>query len=151
MVSSRSIAAFIGLLALASAAPACLPGSNCFVAPSGATWFSAPTAWSLQSFPTFPATARVSAVAVLSQEARGAAEVLDLGPDGMLDLGVDGIVDLGPTFCRDGEWQVTPLTQDANRVCKVFTVCAAGELETQSPSAMRDRLCRPCRAGHFCP
>ena len=78
---------------------------NCYTGSAGGTWFAEPASgtWYLQSFPEYPQEAHASKNVVLSREARGAAEVLDLGEDGVLDIAWDAVLELGPEQCRHGE------------------------------------------------
>ena len=126
-------------------------GRNCYVGAAGATWFGSHTHWSRSSFPDFPQEAHVPAKVVeLTQDARGAAASLVLDMGGLLNIGPNEI-ELGPTTCRASEWEVSPLTATANRVCATITQCKAGEWETRAPTSTGDRACSPCPVGHFCP
>ena len=135
-----------------AAAPAkCSAGHvNCFQGPSAGTWFASPNNWSRDAFPNFPQEAHLAGLAVLTQEARGAAEVLDLGADGLLDISWDSVLDLGPDLCRGGEFEEAPLTLTSNRKCTRWTECKASEWQVRPGDAHNDRVCRACPAGHWC-
>jgi hypothetical protein len=141
---------------------------------SSHTWFSSVQDWSSASFPHWPQEAVVSSDLSLVAEASCAARILDVAEGSILTVD-EATIDLGPTICfpntqvrvtkataeadtvcedstticTSAEWEFSPTTATAHRVCRSITACPAGTYETQGPAATTDRVCEACATGEF--
>jgi hypothetical protein len=138
------------------------------------TWFTSAAGWSAKSFPSYPDTAAISTTVVIEVDADAAARVLDVSEGSTLTID-EATLDLGPTICfpqtqirlakatasadtrcedskticTSEQWEVSPTTATAHRVCSAITHCAPGYYETAAPTATSDRTCGKCAKGEF--
>jgi hypothetical protein len=120
-----------------------------FVNPkAGGFWFSAPTAWSINAFPSAPATIKIEDQTVeLKRPAHHAAEMVVIGESGFLRIGLDGELSLGDSAlsCAAGSFHDKDNTK--HHPTDTCTPCAAGHYNRLADQ----ETCHACAAGLFQP